>query len=79
MVTTISQSRRKARKAHNCSAWEFIDADFYEDEGYKCAGINKGNIYEYQFNSGCGNVWEFKACLPCLEYASKNDIDLSGE
>jgi len=48
----------------------------------KMMGINaresKWVIYT-KFNSDGGDVWQFKACLPCLEYVKENDISLSDE
>jgi len=78
-MRTISRGKRKARKTHECSAWDFIDADFHQGHGYKCNGIKKGDMYEYQFNADCSDTWEFKACFPCLKFAADNDIDMSGE
>jgi len=51
----------------------------YENDGYKCKGINPGDIYESQFNKDGGDTWQFKACLPCLKYVAENDIDMSGD
>lgn len=85
-MENISRRTPKARKNHCCDAWEFIHEHKqnsmsvdYEDDGYKCKGIKVGDVYESQFNRDGGNVWQFKSCLPCLKYISKNDIDMSGD
>jgi len=85
-MQTISNHTRKAKKKHSCDASHFIHEHKnecmsvdYENDGYKCKGINPGDIYESQFNKDGGDTWQFKACLPCLKYVAENDIDMSGD
>lgn len=85
-MESISNRTSKARKNHYCNAWEFIHEHKqnssgigYEDDGYKCKGIKVGDVYQSQFNRDCGDVWQFKGCISCLEYASKNDVDMTGD
>ena len=50
-MEVISDSKRKARKNHNCDL---------------CGGIiNNGEMYDCQFNKNCGDVYSFKSHEKC--------------
>lgn len=83
---SISQSDVKARKKHSCNAWEFISqhkndnvTDGSRDDGYKCKGIAKGDIYNRQVNVDGADLWSFKQCKPCEAYAATHDVDMTGD
>ncbi len=78
----MSSIIKRAKKKHSCSVWDFIEMDLSQletDSGYRCQGININDSYERQRVIGNDDIWTFKACLPCLDFVKKYEIDISGD
>jgi len=76
-METISNYKRKARKAHECEGCEQIthyDQIDYVSTPPQCAGIKRGDSYQYQFNKVDGQAYDFKSCLPCYEFICKHGL-----